>query len=89
MISVLFFMAVGMFVGAKLFPAKLQKANSIIQQACVFLLIFSMGISLGSERSYLLGGSKECGLGVGGFCSRDHWREHSIRGTSDPARFWG
>ena len=52
MISVSFFMAVGMFVGAKLFPAKLQKANSIIQQACVFLLIFSMGISLGSGPTF-------------------------------------
>lgn len=52
MISVLFFMAVGMFVGAKLFPAKLQKINSIIQQICVFLLIFSMGVSLGSGPTF-------------------------------------
>ncbi|MBC8570160.1 lysine exporter LysO family protein [Zongyangia hominis] len=52
MISTLIFMAIGMFIGAKLFPAKLQKYNSVLQQACVFLLIFSMGISLGNGPTF-------------------------------------
>ena len=45
-------MAVGWFVGYKFFKEKYVKANSVFQTACVAVLIFCMGVSLGSREGF-------------------------------------
>ncbi len=47
------FLLVGMVIGWKFFPEKWNKANINIQLISTLVLIFSMGVSLGSRPSFL------------------------------------
>ena len=46
-------MCVGVVVGATVFPQKLKRWNSRLQLAMTALLIFTMGVSLGSRPGFL------------------------------------
>ena len=48
----LLIMAAGVLIGMRWFPPSLQKYNSILQTLCTSLLIFSMGVSLGSRPEF-------------------------------------
>lgn len=54
-------MAVGWFVGYKFFKEKYVKANSLFQTVCVAVLIFCMGVSLGSREGFF---SELASLGI-------------------------
>ena len=54
-------MCIGMVVGYTIFPKKLYKPNSWLQTACTAVLIFSMGVSLGS-RPNLISELKDLGI---------------------------
>lgn len=47
------FLLIGMVIGWELFPEKWNKLNIGIQQAATLVLIFSMGVSLGSRPSFI------------------------------------
>lgn len=49
---ILILMAIGILIGYFIFPQKLYKANSILQLACTLILIFSMGVLLGSRENF-------------------------------------
>ncbi|MDF2586245.1 MAG: Protein of unknown function prokaryotic rane [Anaerocolumna sp.] len=49
---VLLILVVGIVVGIKLFPAKLKKLNERVQVISISLLIFAMGVSLGSKPDF-------------------------------------
>ena len=46
-------MIIGILIGLKWFPAKWNKINSAIQLVCTAVLIFSMGVSLGSRPDFI------------------------------------
>jgi uncharacterized transporter YbjL len=45
-------MAVGVLVGLKFFPEKYKKYNNWFQLGCTALLIFLMGVTLGSKENF-------------------------------------
>lgn len=49
---ILMIMAIGVWVGFKWFPQKWQKHNSIVQLISIIMLIFCMGVSLGSNPDF-------------------------------------
>ncbi len=51
--DVIIVMCVGVFIGNKIFPAKLKKWNEILQTVCTVLLIFSMGVMLGRRENFI------------------------------------
>ena len=51
--SILISMAIGLLIGLKLFPKKLEKWNSIVQTFLTAVLIFSMGVTLGSRENFI------------------------------------
>lgn len=46
-------MCLGVLIGATVFPKKLKSLNSALQTAATALLIFTMGVSLGSRPGFL------------------------------------
>lgn len=46
-------MAAGVLVGARWFPKNYQKLNTRLQTLCTAVLIFTMGVSLGSRPGFL------------------------------------
>lgn len=46
-------MCLGILIGATVFPKKLKPLNSALQTAATALLIFTMGVSLGSRPGFL------------------------------------
>ena len=50
---ILLIMTAGVLFGLFFFPKKLKKANEKLQLAATTLLIFSMGIKLGSRENFL------------------------------------
>ena len=46
-------MCLGMLVGARFFPERYKKANNFLQMAATFVLIFCMGVRLGSRPDFL------------------------------------
>ena len=52
MVSVLVCMAVGIFLGLKVIPAKYQKINGLLQYVFIAVLIFCMGAGLGSSPTF-------------------------------------
>ncbi len=52
-ISILIFLLIGMLIGWKCFPEKWNKLNINIQLAATLVLIFSMGVSLGSRPGFI------------------------------------
>jgi predicted permease len=50
---ILAIMCLGILVGARFFPERFQKANSYLQMAATFVLIFCMGVKLGSRPDFL------------------------------------
>lgn len=57
-------MCIGILVGHYLFSHKYKKANDIFQVICTILLIFSMGVLLGSDKNLL---SKLSTMGIESF----------------------
>lgn len=57
-------MCLGIIVGRLFFPEKLKKANGIFQVVCTIVLIFSMGVLLGSDKELM---SKISTMGVESF----------------------
>lgn len=51
--DVIIIMCAGVFVGKFLFPVKWKRINELLQTVCTLLLIFSMGVLLGSRENYL------------------------------------
>ncbi len=52
-ISILIYLLIGMVIGWKWFPEKWNKLNINIQLAATLVLIFSMGVSLGSRPGFI------------------------------------
>lgn len=50
---VIIIMIIGILVGLKFFPKSLHKVNQYVQIICVAILIFSMGVKLGSRDNFL------------------------------------
>ncbi len=50
--DILLVMAIGFVIGFLLFPNKKLTFSHIIQFVCIYLLIFSMGIILGSKENF-------------------------------------
>lgn len=46
-------MSVGVLIGLRWFPARLQTLNSRLQLICIAVLIFAMGVSLGNRPNFL------------------------------------
>jgi uncharacterized membrane protein YbjE (DUF340 family) len=51
--EILIILTVGIFIGAKFFPLKLKKWNEKLQIILIAILIFAMGISLGSREDFI------------------------------------
>lgn len=51
--EVILIMCVGIVIGAKFFPEKWKKYNEKAQIVCTILLIFSMGVMLGSRENLM------------------------------------
>ncbi len=51
--NVIIIMCAGILVGKFLFPAKWKRVNEFLQTVCTLLLIFSMGVLLGSRENFL------------------------------------
>ena len=51
--EVLIFMLIGIIIGLKWFPTKFKKWNERIQVMSISILIFLMGVTLGSRPSFL------------------------------------
>lgn len=51
--DILIVMCIGVFIGNRFFPKKLRKPNDIAQVVCTTLLIFSMGVILGSRENFV------------------------------------
>ena len=62
--DVIIIMCLGVLVGKKVFPRKWKRINEFLQTICTMLLIFSMGVLLGSRifsaRSVLLDPAASC-----------------------------
>lgn len=50
--DILFVMCIGILVGKFLIPEKAKTANEYLSLLCTFLLIFSMGITLGADDNF-------------------------------------
>lgn len=59
--GILFIMAIGIGIGIYFFPGKWMKQNECIQLASIMVLIFCMGVSLGSNPAFI---TDVIGLGV-------------------------
>lgn len=51
--DVIIIMCLGVLVGKKVFPQKWKRINEFLQTICTMLLIFSMGVLLGSRNDFL------------------------------------
>ncbi len=51
--DVIIIMCLGVLVGKKVFPRKCKRINEFLQTICTMLLIFSMGVLLGSRNDFL------------------------------------
>lgn len=51
--EILILLVIGVFIGAKFFPIKLKKRNEKFQIILIAILIFAMGISLGSRENFI------------------------------------
>ena len=51
--DVIIIMCLGVLVGKKVFPRKWKCINEFLQTICTMLLIFSMGVLLGSRNDFL------------------------------------
>lgn len=51
--TVIIIMIIGIIIGLKIFPEKWHKKNQYLQVVCVAILIFSMGVKLGSRDNFL------------------------------------
>ena len=51
--DVIIIMCLGVLVGKKVFPRKWKRINEFLQTICTMLLIFSMGVLLGSRNDFL------------------------------------
>ena len=51
--DVIIIMCLGVLVGKKVFPPKWKRINEFLQTICTMLLIFSMGVLLGSRNDFL------------------------------------
>ena len=52
-ISILIFLLIGMVIGWKCFPEKWNKLNINVQLVSTLVLIFAMGVSLGSRPDFI------------------------------------
>lgn len=50
---ILLIMAMGVLVGLRFFPEKWQKQNGYVQLISILVLIFCMGVSLGSNPNFM------------------------------------
>ena len=50
--DILLVMCIGVLVGKFLIPGKAKTANEYLSLLCTFLLIFSMGVTLGSDDNF-------------------------------------
>ena len=51
--DVIFIMCFGVLVGKFFFPVRWKRLNEILQTVCTVLLIFSMGVMLGSRDDFV------------------------------------
>ena len=51
--DVIIIMCMGVFIGKLFFPVKWKRINELLQTICTLLLIFSMGVLLGSRENFL------------------------------------
>ena len=51
--DVIFIMCLGVLVGKFVFPVRWKRLNEILQTVCTVLLIFSMGVMLGSRDDFV------------------------------------
>lgn len=51
--DVIIVMCLGVLVGKKIFPRKWKRLNEFLQTICTMLLIFSMGVLLGSRDDFV------------------------------------
>lgn len=51
--DILLVMCIGVLVGNRFFPDKYKKVNEKLQVLCTVLLIFCMGVTLGSRENFL------------------------------------
>lgn len=51
--EVMLIMIIGIIIGLKIFPEKFHRQNQYLQIICVAILIFSMGVKLGSRENFL------------------------------------
>lgn len=51
--DILLVMCAGVLAGSRFFPEKYKKINEKLQVACTLLLIFCMGVTLGSRENFL------------------------------------
>lgn len=51
--DILLVMCVGVLIGNRFFPEKYKKINEKLQAVCTMLLIFCMGVTLGSREHFL------------------------------------
>lgn len=47
--TLIFYFAIGIAAGIKLFPTKFLKANRVIQTICLCVILFNSGIALGTN----------------------------------------
>lgn len=51
--DILLVMCVGLLIGNRFFPEKYKRLNAKLQVVCTVLLIFCMGVTLGSRENFL------------------------------------
>ena len=51
--TLIIYFLIGLLIGCKVFPSKFLKVNSLIQLICLSIILFSLGLSLGSEERFL------------------------------------
>ena len=51
--DVIIIMCMGVLIGKLFFPVKWKRINELLQTICTLLLIFSMGVLLGSRENFL------------------------------------
>ena len=51
--DVIIIMCMGVLIGKLFFPVKWKRINELLQTICTHLLIFSMGVLLGSRENFL------------------------------------